>query len=343
MINVMNKNCKFKDCFKEASYNYENKKNKIYCNEHKLKDMIDIKNKKCLFNGCNIRPVFNYKNFKSGIYCNTHKLDKMINVKDKICIFKDCTTIPIYNFKNELQAIYCAIHKLDEMINIKNKKCIIENCNTIPNYNFVNVKGARYCTTHKLDGMINVKNKKCKTPLCGKLIKLKYEGYCFRCFIYTFPDNPVSRNYKTKEQSVVDYVKIVFPNLTWITDKIIQDGCSNKRPDLLLDLGYQVIIIEIDENQHDNYSCENKRLMQLSQDLNHRSIIFIRFNPDDYIDENNKKIKSCWSTMKTGIIKIENTEEYNNRLMELKNQINYWINNQTNKTIELVKLFYDKN
>ena len=29
-------------------------------------------------------------------------------------------------------------------------------------------------------------------------------------------------------------------------------------------------------------SCENKRIMEISQDLGHRPIVFIRFNPDEY-------------------------------------------------------------
>lgn len=82
-----------------------------------------------------------------------------------------------------------------------------------------------------------------------------------------------------------------FPDFTWITDKTIQDGCSLRRPDLFLDLGYQVVIVEIDENQHDGYdcSCENKRIMQLSLDVDHRPIVFIRFNPDDYLKKMKKK------------------------------------------------------
>ena len=49
-------------------------------------------------------------------------------------------------------------------------------------------------------------------------------------------------------------------------------------------------IVEIDENQHIEYdcSCENKRIMELSQDVGHRPIIFIRFNPDDYLNYENK-------------------------------------------------------
>jgi hypothetical protein len=91
-----------------------------------------------------------------------------------------------------------------------------------------------------------------------------------------------------------------------ISDKIVKDGCSRRRPDLLLDLGYQIIIVEIDENQHTDYdcTCENKRVMQLSKDLDHRPIIFIRFNPDDY-KINDKNITSCWYIDKSGICVVK--------------------------------------
>ena len=116
----------------------------------------------------------------------------------------------------------------------------------------------------------------------------------------------------------------------------------------MCDLGYQIIIVEIDENQHDNYdcSCENKRIMQLSQDVGHRPIIFIRFNPDEYINSNNEKITSCWGTTpKIGILKIKNNKnnEWNERLATLQLQIEYWCNeeNKTEKTIEIIQLYYD--
>jgi hypothetical protein len=138
-----------------------------------------------------------------------------------------------------------------------------------------------------------------------------------------------------------------FKNFTWINDKKIYDGCSKRRPDLLLDLGYQIIIIEIDENKHDNYDCicENKRLMEISKDLNYRPIIFIRFNPDKYIDNNGNIIKSCWKLHKVSdILYIEKNKinEWNDRLKSLELQIKYWIDtkNKTDKTIEIIELFY---
>jgi hypothetical protein len=162
-----------------------------------------------------------------------------------------------------------------------------------------------------------------------------------------FPDKPVSRNYKTKEYAVVEYVNNIFPDFTWINDKIIKDGCSKKRPDLLVDLGYQIIMVEIDENKHLNYdcSCENKRIMELSKDLGHRPIVFIRFNPDNYI-KNNKMISSCWGIDGRGIcsIKKEKVNEWNDRLNSLSSQLEYWLTpqNMTDKTIEIIQLFYDE-
>jgi len=93
------------------------------------------------------------------------------------------------------------------------------------------------------------------------------------------------RNYKTKEKEVVDQITQTFADFTWVADKKVFDGCSRRRPDLLLDLGSHVVIIEIDEDKHTGYecSCENKRIMQISQDLHHRPVVFIRFNPDEYI------------------------------------------------------------
>lgn len=185
----------------------------------------------------------------------------------------------------------------------------------------------------------------CKTEGCITYANRKYKGYCLRCCIYLHPDIPVVKNYKTKEKTIVDLIKEKFPNYSWISDTIIKDGCSKRRPDLLLDLGEQVIVIEIDENQHIDYdcSCENKRLMEISKDIHHRPLIFIRFNPDEYKMKNNEIIKSCWIYSKDGILKINKKKEseWKERINNLYEQINYWINNNTNKTVEVIQLYYD--
>jgi hypothetical protein len=85
--------------------------------------------------------------------------------------------------------------------------------------------------------------------------------------------------------------------------------------------------------------------MELSKDVGHRNIIFIRFNPDDYKNNNNERIKSCWSINKTNgilVVSSKDKKHWNMRLESLKLQIEYWINNKTDKMIEIIQLFYDE-
>ena len=188
----------------------------------------------------------------------------------------------------------------------------------------------------------------CKSEWCETTRSRKYAGYCLRCYIHLFPDKPVARNYKTKERAVVEHVLQQFPPeiYSWVTDKRVYDGCSKRRPDLFLDLGYQVIIVEVDENQHEQYdcSCENKRLMELSQDVNHRPLVFIRFNPDDYISTEGH-ITSCWAYNRLGVCAVKKIKqkEWSGRLESLCQQITYWLdeNHKTDKTVEVLHLFYD--
>ena len=293
-------------------------------------------------------PVVISEPEKKAIYCSTHKKDGMIDVKSKKCIQEGCIVKPCFNWDTEKDPIYCSTHKKDGMIDVTHKRCIQEGCIVRPVFNLETEKKAIYCYTHKKDGMINVVDKTCKSNWCNTTVKNKYEGYCLRCFIHTFPDKPVSRNYKTKEKSVVDYVLQKYQNFTWYSDKKISNGCSRRRPDLLADFGYFVIIVEIDENQHTTYdnSCENKRLMELSQDVGHRPIVFIRFNPDDYTIDNNK-ITSCWGINGNGIcvVKKNKINEWNCRLIKLEEQIDFWSNpvNKSEKTIEQIHLYYDEN
>ena len=187
-------------------------------------------------------------------------------------------------------------------------------------------------------------SKLCKSEWCETIVKKKYEGYCMFCFMHLFPDKKVARNYKTKEKDVVDRVKEAFPDFTWVHDKKVEDGCSKRRPDLLLDLGTHIVIVEIDENKHSDYdcSCENKRLMELSQDVHHRPIVFIRFNPDKYVDEEGNTVKSCWRVNKNGVLTIAKTkqEEWKKRIDVLKDTIQYWTDNPVEKTVEIIQLFY---
>ena len=186
----------------------------------------------------------------------------------------------------------------------------------------------------------------CKSPWCETYKSNKsYKGYCFHCFVHLFPDEPVTRNYKTKEKEVVSYITNRFSEVDWTHDKVVTDGCSNRRPDLLCDLGSHVIIVEVDENQHSTYEsiCENKRLVILSQDLGHRPMVMVRFNPDGYENENGEKIPSPWRKSKTGNLQIANKHEdqWKSRLVTLGDTVQDWMEQYSEKMIHCIELYYN--
>ena len=382
MVNVTSKKCAENGCNKIPYFNYPNKKGGMYCANHKLDEMVDVLHKKCLYNGCSKRPYFNYPNELKGDYCSLHKLDGMvdicskrcmykdctkypsynypgknerlycpihalegmIDVKHKKCIYKDCTKYSSYNYPHENNGLYCPIHALEGMIDVKNKICIYNGCNKYPSYNYPRKNVRLYCSTHALEGMIDIKSKRCKMDECDTMVTNKYKGYCLRCFIYLFPNEKNARNYKTKEVAVADLIKDSFKNIDIVCDKRVEDGCSRYRPDITIDLGYQVLLIEVDETQHKSYSCENKRIMTISQDIYHRPLIVLRFNPDTYHD-GEKKVTSCWGNDGNGICVVKKCKkkEWENRCSALLERISFWLDpkNKMDKTLHVEQLFYD--
>jgi hypothetical protein len=344
MCNIVTKTCVYKGCRKQRIYNVESELTPIYCSEHKSNDMVNKRHKICEYEGCQQVAAYNLVGEKILKFCYTHKSDGMTNMMTTKCKHEGCTKTANFNIAGEKKSMYCASHKKEGMVNVKSKTCI--ECNTIPFFNKPGEKIGLYCSQHKLNGMVHINNKTCKSEWCSTYVQEKYDGYCVFCYMNLFPDKPVTRNYKTKEYAVVEYVKTKFKDFSWIADKKVSDGCSKRRPDLLLDLGYQIIVVEVDENQHTDYdcSCENKRTMELSQDLGHRPIVFIRFNPDEYT-KNETNISSCWGVDKKGIcvVKKSKKEEWAERLKCLVENINYWITpeNTTSKTVEIIQLYYD--
>jgi phage-related protein len=168
----------------------------------------------------------------------------------------------------------------------------------------------------------------------------KYNGFCARCYCRLFPNDPrVRRNYKTKEGAVLCHIRQCFPDLIIPNDRRIDGGCSKKKPDFFIELLTHVIIIEVDENGHLSYnqSCENKRIMQLSEDIAHRPMVLIRFNPDKNSDGS-----SCWGVDGNGlaVVNKKQTIEWQKRLAGLTAAISFWITTIPDKTVELIKLFY---
>jgi hypothetical protein len=253
MVNVKDKRCLEPDCVKQPHFNYKGQTKGVYCASHCKIDMINVITPTCQENNCNTVPTFNYKFEKKGIYCVLHKKETMVDVKNKSCLHADCEKQPIFNFKDHQRGEYCISHKTPDMVDVVHEKCIHPLCFARAYFNNEGQKKGIYCASHKTADLINVYMSQCRTPHCTTSAKEKYEGYCFPCFIHMFPEKPNASNYKTKERSVVEYILNAFPDKTWIADKRVADGCSRRRPDIYLDMGSHLIMIEVDENQHMDY------------------------------------------------------------------------------------------
>ena len=183
------------------------------------------------------------------------------------------------------------------------------------------------------------------------VLSSRWKPYCFRCYCVLNPNVKIPRQFKLKEHYVMDALKEHYKDtLTMSFDKRIEGGCSKKRPDLFIDFGSHCIIIEIDENQHVNYACEQARMIRLYEDINSddskestntefRKVIFLRFNPDGYTDES-VKYKSPFGYTPTGMIKID-TEEMTRRIELLIKKLDE-CQKEPENMITIHHLFYDK-
>ena len=318
MINVINKKCIEKNCNIQSCFNIKGEK-AIYCNEHKKEGMINVKDKKCIEKNCDIHPCFNFKELKQGIYCNEHKKEGMINVKNKKCIYKNCDKNASFGllFKSK---IHCSEHRNNNEYRNNNPECDEENCKNQPFYTDNKKSNYPYrCDQHKLKDDFNIIKKPCKN--CKLEFYLNEESLCNDC--NNFINHKVHKIQETDIKNFLDSENIKYES----ADKIPDGACSKYRPDFVIDYGLFKVILEVDENQHKSYSCECElsRMIQLFQDYGGISIIFIRYNPDNYIDNFGKLHNSSNSRKK--------------KLLETFNYIKIF--EKMEYSLSVIYLFYD--
>ena len=340
MIDVTSRRCIVEGCAKRPFYNVPREKPN-YCSDHMDKEtMINVSNPRCL--DCDQYPAFNFPG-KSAIYCAEHRKPDMINVICKYCAEDGCNKVPVFNFKGE-KALYCGDHKKDGMVDVKSKKCAEDGCDIYPQYNFPGTKKRIYCFEHKKDGMVHTGYPQCVSTFCLGYGHDKYKGHCLRCFVYLFPDEPITHNYKVKERHVADFIARAFPNYKIMFDTRVDGGCSRRRPDCMFDCFTHIVIIEIDENQHKSYdtTCEIQRLNELFTDLGDRPIIFIRFNPDGYKDASGKKHASPFDYTKVHELPVvKDKTELNARFAKLGETVQWALETVPTKPVSVVSLFFD--
>ena len=149
------------------------------------------------------------------------------------------------------------------------------------------------------------------------------------------PDVEIPRRYKLKEHHMVDTLKDKFPDVKMVFDKKVDNACSLRRPDVRIECLTHTVIVECDENQHKNTSCEDKRTMELFKDLGNRPLVMIRFNSDKYGD-----VDSCFKFTRAGSLSL-NKKEWRKRINVLCKYIEDNLHTVPEKEVNVEYLFYN--
>jgi len=330
-INVRSHKC---PCGIRPSLNLLGETIAIWCKSCPTKpvEAISVIGKKC---PCSKTPSFNLPGEINGKWCKTcpSKPEGAVDVVNYKC---PCGTMPSFNLPGEVIAIWCKNCKSSEAIDVISRKC---KCGIRPIFNLPGEVVAIWCSKCKESGAVNVTHKLCIECNIIRVTNPQYKDHCLRCFIYKFPDDKITSNYKIKEKHVFDAVLKLLPeDTTLVRDKIIAGGCSKRRPDLMIDCGSHWICAENDEDAHKDYdtTCENKRTMELYQDMGNRPMI-IRFNCDK-----TPTLNGLFKTHKTlGVVMIRDQKEFDGRIGVFANCIKKYLTVQPEKAITIEYLFYD--
>ena len=355
MVDIHHPKCQHSDCKIRASFGLPDTKQVSHCVNHKTGEMVDLVHPRCQHTDCKHRPSFGLPGTKKPTHCAAHAEPSMVDVVHDRCQHPGCDTQPNYGFPTTKRPTHCVLHAAPNMVDVKNARCQHPHCSKLSSYGQPGCKRATHCAGHAEPNMINIVTPRCLTPLCGIFVTTKkYKGYCLRCFSYLFPDEPISRNHKVKEARVFDFLRSIFDHgdTSLVLNKRVTGGCSGRIPDVLIRCPSHVIVIEVDENQHVSYSCscENKRLVQIWQDVNagipegeYLPIVFIRFNPDGYTADG-IKVPSCFGTharLGTCVVRKKHEAAWQQRLETLRQTIKRHIDNVPCQNITEEHLYYD--
>jgi len=268
--------CKHSVCKKHALYNIKGLKAK-WCKEHKTADMINVADKRC---DCGKIPKFNFPGETVGICCKECKVHEMVDVKHKKCA---CGKRPMFNLPGELIGICCRECKTSEMIDVVNKRC---SCGKQTYFNLPGETVGICCVECKTSDMINVISKRCpgyngeKCPCDYQLVSGCQ--YCLSCD----PDDSRREMRKKYENAFFKHIagKIELPRREFIV-KYDPNETTKKwaRLDGIVFGDGIIVCLEVDENCHESYACDESRTnmvtMELLQQYPGIDVCWIRVNP----------------------------------------------------------------
>ena len=240
-----------------------------------------------------------------------------------------------FNYSGE-NPLYCFVCKSDGMVNVHSKRCV--KCNDKqPNFNYSDQKQGLYCSKCKLDKMVDVKHLKCISCNLTRATK-KYDNFCSFCFINIHPNDPrsIKLKGKSKELKVITHITNKYEDFIYNKPFYVdlEGGCcsTKRRIDLRKLINNTMLCIEIDENQHKSYikKDDNIRYDNLFMDFTGK-YIFIRYNPDKFIDKYNTSKNPFFNT------RMETLENFiDKHIPRIENEENI-------ELLEIHHLFYDEN
>ena len=273
MIDVVSKRC---SCGKQPVFNVPGKTIGVCCMKCKTNDMIDVVNKRC---PCGTIPVFNVSGAKIGVCCSKCKTEDMIDIVNKRC---SCGTKPVFNVPGETVGICCQKCKTDNMIDVVTKKCP---CGKKTYFNVQEETKGVCCSKCKTDDMINVVSKVCPgydRPCPVRTYVSNGHMYCISCD----PDDARRKRHKMHEEAFFAYVKDKLNvHRREFHVKLDPDETSKKfaRLDGIVFGSGVIVCLEVDENGHQDYECDEHRMHLVTAELlleypNHM-VSWVRVNP----------------------------------------------------------------
>ena len=273
MVDITSKRC---PCGKIPAFNMPGERLGVCCMKCKTDEMIDVKSRKCF---CGKMPSFNIPGETKGVCCSGCKTDDMINVVSKKC---PCRKIPIFNMPGERLGVCCMKCKTDEMVNVVAKLCP---CGKIPKFNTPGENAGVCCMKCKTDEMTNVVSKVCpgyngECPVTTQLTN--GHDYCMSCD----PNDARRKQYKRYEEAFFAYVKDkldIHKREFYVTFDPDDTAKKYARLDGIVINDGVVVCLEVDENGHCDYECDEHRMhlvtAELLQKYPEHIVSWVRVNP----------------------------------------------------------------
>jgi len=275
MVDVVRKRC---PCGNRPSFNMPGETVGVACKICKTDEMVDVVNKRCPCGS--LSPSFNVPGETVGVACMKCKTDEMIDVVSKKC---PCGMRPSFNVPGEIVGVACSKCKTDEMVDVVHKMCP---CGTHPSFNVPGETVGVCCSKCKTPEMVNVVDKICSgyndIPCPVRTYLVNGREYCMSCD----PNESRRKRFKLFENVFFEHAKDQLDvHQREFVVKFDPSETAKKfaRVDGIVFGDGVIVCLEVDENGHREYECDEHRMhlvtAELLQKYPDNVVSWVRVNP----------------------------------------------------------------